>query len=110
MSLADSNPCLDCGACCATFRVSFYWSEAETLGLPTELTEQVNAWFACMRGTNQPQPRCAALAGTVGQQVGCTIYASRPRPCDELTEGSYSCHKARARHGLPPLALPDSGA
>jgi Fe-S-cluster containining protein len=56
MSLADSNPCLDCGACCASFRVSFYWSEAEARGLPAELTEQVNAWFSCMAGTNQARP------------------------------------------------------
>ncbi len=103
MSLADSNPCLDCGACCATFRVSFYWSEAETLGLPTELTEQVNAWFACMRGTNQPQPRCAALAGTVGQEVSCQVYGHRPSPCHEVEAGGSQCAKARAHHGLPIL-------
>lgn len=103
MSLADSNPCLDCGACCATFRVSFYWSEAEALGLPTELTEQVNAWFACMRGTNQPQPRCAALAGTIGREVSCHVYARRPSPCREVQAGDSQCAKARARHGLPAL-------
>ncbi|THB82127.1 YkgJ family cysteine cluster protein, partial [Pantoea allii] len=22
-----SNPCVSCGACCAHFRVSFYWAE-----------------------------------------------------------------------------------
>ena len=103
MSLADSNPCLDCGACCVTFRVSFYWSEAEALGLPTELTEQVNAWFACMRGTNQLQPRCAALAGTVGREVSCQVYGQRPSPCHEVQAGDSQCAKARARHGLPTL-------
>ena len=28
MSTSDANHCLDCGACCAFFRVSFYWAEA----------------------------------------------------------------------------------
>lgn len=38
-----SEPCLDCGACCATFRVSFYWTEADaSLGgtVPEELVTQ----------------------------------------------------------------------
>ena len=39
--MSAANPCLDCGACCASFRVSFYWSEAEARGLPAEMTEQV---------------------------------------------------------------------
>ncbi|EGR9493162.1 YkgJ family cysteine cluster protein, partial [Escherichia coli] len=24
----NPNPCMTCGACCAFFRVSFYWAEA----------------------------------------------------------------------------------
>jgi len=26
---SSDNPCLSCGACCAAFRVSFYWREAD---------------------------------------------------------------------------------
>ncbi|MBB8903342.1 YkgJ family cysteine cluster protein, partial [Escherichia coli] len=26
--MSDLNPCITCGACCAFFRVSFYWAEA----------------------------------------------------------------------------------
>ncbi|MBR7358785.1 YkgJ family cysteine cluster protein, partial [Klebsiella pneumoniae] len=26
--MSDINPCMTCGACCAYFRVSFYWAEA----------------------------------------------------------------------------------
>ena len=44
-----------------------------------------------------------ALTGTVGESVGCSIYTLRAAPCRELTEGSYACDKARARHGLPAL-------
>jgi hypothetical protein len=25
----SDNPCVSCGACCAHFRVSFYWAEAD---------------------------------------------------------------------------------
>ncbi|HBP8873638.1 TPA: YkgJ family cysteine cluster protein, partial [Escherichia coli] len=25
----NPNPCMRCGACCAFFRVSFYWAEAD---------------------------------------------------------------------------------
>ena len=29
MCAAMWNPCITCGACCAYFRASFYWTEAE---------------------------------------------------------------------------------
>ena len=41
-----SHPCLTCGACCAFFRVSFHWSEADPeMGgvVPIELTEPLRA-------------------------------------------------------------------
>ncbi|MGE8323794.1 MAG: YkgJ family cysteine cluster protein, partial [Pseudomonas sp.] len=25
--MSEYNPCLDCGACCGYFRVSFFWGE-----------------------------------------------------------------------------------
>lgn len=99
-----SNPCLNCGACCATFRVSFYWSEAISLKLPEALTEQVNPWFSCMAGTNHKNPRCQALSGEIGQPTRCQVYQQRPSPCHELQPGEDKCIRARSRHGLPPLA------
>ncbi|HWU69743.1 MAG TPA: YkgJ family cysteine cluster protein, partial [Pseudoxanthomonas sp.] len=36
------HPCLSCGACCAIFRVSLHWSEADPEQggrVPIELTE-----------------------------------------------------------------------
>lgn len=104
----EHNPCLDCGACCASFRVSFYWSEAEAKGLPETLTEQIHPFFACMRGTNAEQPHCKALSGVVGQQVACTVYTRRPDVCKEVTAGDDKCSRARARHGLSPLAGGDT--
>jgi uncharacterized protein len=107
-----SHPCLSCGACCAQFRVAFHWSEADPFlgrGIAPELTETLDPHRLAMRGTQARQPRCAALAGTVGEQVACGIYAQRPSPCRELVPAwehghpSPQCDRARAAHGLPPL-------
>lgn len=97
------NPCVTCGACCAAYRVSFYWSEADAKGLPEQLTEQVNHFYSCMAGTNRPQPHCQALAGQVGQQVACSVYAQRPETCKEVQVGDEKCNGARLKYGLPPL-------
>lgn len=92
--------CQSCGACCAAFRVSFYWTEALVNHIPDALVEQVSAVHGCMAGTNQAAPHCAALVGEVGARVSCRIYASRPSPCREVTPGDARCLTARARHGL----------
>ena len=99
----EPNPCVTCGACCAAYRVSFYWAEAETKGLPPHLTRQINHFYSCMAGTSQPQPHCQALAGQVGQQVSCTVYAQRPDTCKQVQVGDEKCNGARLKHGLPPL-------
>ncbi len=99
-SVDTANPCLACGACCASFRVSFYWAEADARGIPIELTEQVNQRFSCMAGTNCANPRCAALDGEVGHKAGCRIYAQRPEPCREVQAGDAQCATARAKYGM----------
>jgi Fe-S-cluster containining protein len=96
----QENICLSCGACCAAYRVSFYWSEAKELGLEDEMTEMVNSWRACMAGTNRRSPLCRGLQGIVGRQVFCLVYAKRPAPCRELQPGDDKCNRARIRHGL----------
>jgi hypothetical protein len=116
----ESNPCLRCGACCAHFRVSFYWGEADAARggtVPVEFTEDLTDFRRCMKGTNQPHPRCVALQGVIGQAVRCSIYADRPTPCREFavdwtpaglvteTEDLARCAAARAAWGLPPLDL-----
>jgi Fe-S-cluster containining protein len=92
--------CQRCGACCAAYRVSFYWAEAEVLGLPPDLVQPLTPVLACLAGTNQAQPHCAALDGRVGESVACRAYAQRPSPCRELQAGDDQCRRARARHGL----------
>jgi len=101
----NDTPCLSCGACCASFRVSFYWAEADDAGggcVPARLTEQVNAHLRCMAGTQGKSPRCVALRGEVGKQVSCAIYERRPSPCREFDllheDGSPNprCQRLRA--------------
>lgn len=95
--------CQRCGACCAHYRVSFYWAEADDAPggrVPVGLTESVSPLMRCMAGTNHRAPHCGALQGQVGQQVGCRIYADRPTPCREVQPGDAQCLKARAAHGL----------
>ncbi|AMG58795.1 YkgJ family cysteine cluster protein [Pantoea vagans] len=109
-----SNPCVSCGACCAHFRVSFYWAEADDAGglVPTELTEPLSLLMRNMRGTNDRARRCVALQGDIGGCVSCGIYEQRPTPCREFSmsgeEGIHNeaCDRARARYGLPPLFAP----
>jgi hypothetical protein len=77
------NPCLRCGACCAHYRVSFYWGEAdpEQGGMvPPDLVQGIDGFRRCMNGTNQSNPCCIALQGEIGQEVHCTIYENRPTP------------------------------
>jgi hypothetical protein len=83
--------------------VSFYWAEAEPL--PAALTRPLGRWYACMAGTEAPQPRCEALQGEIGGTVACSVYADRPSPCRELQPGEDKCVRARRRHGLPPLGI-----
>jgi len=99
------NPCLDCGACCVTYRVSFYWAEADALGLPEHLTEQLTPVYGCMAGTNRAQPRCVLLKGEVGREVACGDYERRPSACREVQAGDDKCRKARLRHGMLPLEV-----
>ncbi len=109
------SPCLQCGACCAPYRVSFY--RGEVLGtdnaVPDELVEEVTPFRVAMRGTLHAPVRCEALEGVIGGACRCTIYERRPSPCQEVlpswqdgTPDSH-CDQARAKHGLPPLTLAD---
>lgn len=73
------------------------------------MTEKLNDFRRCMKGSNQLPRRCAALAGTPGDRVFCTIYEQRPTPCREFPvyfeDGSPNpkCDELRAIIGLPPL-------
>jgi uncharacterized protein len=108
----SDNPCTRCGACCASFRVDFAREELMSEGgsVPDGLAAPITATLCRMHGADRAQPRCAALAGTVGVDARCGIYEWRPSPCREFGalapfgRGDAACTRARARHGLPPLA------
>lgn len=111
MSHMPANPCLSCGACCAFYRASFYWAEAEDNGaggIPPDMTEKLNDFRLVMKGTSSIPPRCIALSGFIGLGVACSIYERRPSICREL-EPSWqnnapnpACDKARLAWGLDP--------
>ena len=112
------DPCLTCGACCASFRVSFYWAESdETVAccVPAHLTCHVAPLLCAMKGTDQPHPWCVALRGSVGVSVRCSIYERRPSVCHEVLPSGQDgvanpwCDRARALWGLPPLGLALAG-
>ncbi|MEE3649309.1 MULTISPECIES: YkgJ family cysteine cluster protein [unclassified Brenneria] len=107
----SDNACMHCGACCAYFRVSFYWAEADDGGgvVPALLTEPLTPFLRCMQGSNSKNPRCCALEGKIGVNVSCSIYVNRPSPCREFMQSGKNgqindaCNRARASYGLPPL-------
>jgi Fe-S-cluster containining protein len=107
------HPCLKCGACCASFRVSFHSKEVLHGGLwkvPLAMTENGgNSWLS-MKGTDRKhRPACAALEGVIGKSVSCQIYLQRPSPCRNFLasfeDGRHRprCDEARKKHGLRPL-------
>ncbi len=107
--MSESNPCMSCGACCAHYRVSFYWGESNAAPggfVPVEFTEQVNPQMLCMKGTNNYPPRCAALRGEVGKQVSCAIYENRPTTCREFNvyelDGTPNTRCFKLRGIVPP--------
>jgi Fe-S-cluster containining protein len=78
------STCLSRGACCATYRVSFYCGEMDGSPggrAPSALVEQITPTLAAMRGTMQQPPRCIALRDEAGD----------------------ACDTARRRHGPPVL-------
>ena len=107
--------CQKCGACCAVYRVSFYWGETlpDSFAVPAELTEPVNSLRAAMKGTSNIPPRCTALEGALGEYTNCTIYSNRPSPCRSF-QASFEngvreerCDEARRLHGMKPLTPED---
>lgn len=107
------HPCL---TCCAYFRVSFHWSEADSaLGgqVPPALTQPLRSHELAMRGTSQARPRCIALDAEIGVRSRCSIHPVRPSVCAAVPaswdsgQPSPQCDKARLAHGLPALTPAD---
>ena len=110
------NPCITCGACCAHYRVSFYWAEADDAtpqGVPVRMTKKLSEFRRYMIGIDGKNRRCIDLHGEVGKGVHCSIYEQRPSPCRgfepswEHGKQRERCDKARLTLGLRPLAPED---
>jgi uncharacterized protein len=115
-SINDMNPCLTCGACCAFYRASFYWAEADDVPggtVPAELTEPFNGFRRVMKGTQANPPRCIALQGEIGIIVLCSIYDKRSTICRDFEFSGKNgitnerCDQARLAWHLPPLPTDD---
>ncbi|MCC8402654.1 YkgJ family cysteine cluster protein [Paraburkholderia sp. MMS20-SJTN17] len=101
-----SHVCQSCGACCAQFRVSFYWGETDSTtpgGVPESLTTPISPHRVAMRGTEAKPVRCIALVGETGKSVACSIYERRSSTCREFEAGSERCIEARKALGFGPL-------
>lgn len=97
--------CMNCGACCAHFRVSFYAGETDfhtVDGVPVDTVEAISPFRVCMQGTRGKVPRCTQLNGVIGKSVSCQIYQNRSTACRDFEAGSEACIRARIAHGLEP--------
>lgn len=101
-----SLSCQDCGACCVSFRVSFYWAESDAHPdgtVPQHLTIPISPHHVAMRGTECKPVRCIALEGEVGQFVSCSIYPLRASSCRQFNPDDPRCNEIRQKFGLPPI-------
>jgi Fe-S-cluster containining protein len=109
--MSEVSPCLNCGACCSHFRVSFFWGECASSGgtVPDDLVASISPSRVAMLGTDCKPTRCISLKGEVGSTVQCSIYEQRSSTCREFEaswengEANIDCDAARAAFGLPPL-------
>lgn len=103
----EDNPCLDCGACCEHFRVSFYQGELKSLGgtVDDSLVIPINNFLVAMKGTEYGSGRCVALQADSVEKK-CSIYQERPSVCrkyhvwDENGIPNPKCQELRAKRGL----------
>ena len=70
--------------------------------MPEHYTEPVTSVYSCMAGTNQKNPRCIALEGSIGEQVSCGMYL-RSSSCKEVQIADAQCNKARMAHNMIPF-------
>ena len=110
--MTERNPCLNCGACCALFKVAFEQTETDANAggkVPVHYTVNIDQFRCAMLGTERVHKRCAALQGSVGNAVSCSIYSRRPSCCRNF-RGSWEkdivnpvCDRARVTYGLHPF-------
>ncbi|TLD77063.1 YkgJ family cysteine cluster protein [Escherichia coli] len=111
IKMSNPNPYMTCGACCAFFRVSFYWAEADDAGgnVPASLTEQISplsSLYARHQSEKSPMSRSGHHPA---ENAYCSVYKNRPSICREFAmsgengEINEACNRARAKYGLPEI-------
>ena len=103
--------CLTCGACCQSlFCVGVRPSDKVDAGLYWDITsEGENEELVVDRYLRRDGETlaCAALSGTIGERVACTIYETRPKMCHHFDAGSDRCHAIRRAYGIEPFLTID---
>ncbi len=83
--MSEINPCMTCGACCAYFRVSFYWAEADDAGglVPSALTEPLTPFLPPISARAAARP-CLAISAmpftALFMKTGLRRVANSPCP------------------------------
>ena len=102
----EAQNCLECGACCYAD-----WDGPDYAHVTSEESAELEAaghGHLLYRDGGALKTaydtygncKCAALTGTLGGQVSCSIYDLRPQVCQRFTAGSAACHGARRAAGL----------
>ncbi len=99
----SESPCQSCGACCAYSQNWPRFSTEDDAALDLIPAKFVNGKQSGMRCDGD---RCSALAGRIGVETSCVIYAVRPEVCRTCMPGDVECALARSKWGLPVLASP----
>jgi uncharacterized protein len=99
--------CMTCGACCASMlcvgvRPGEQISDEDYWDITVEVENGEILVDRYLR-RNGETLACAALDGTVGEQVSCRIYEQRPRICHHFEAGSDRCHAVRRAFGFEPF-------
>lgn len=99
--------CITCGACCISSYPSHSYvhvsaADATLLsrGEQDELlieSRHPSLGKLAMRARldSSGRSRCAALRGSAGDCVSCSVYDRRPTVCRKFEPGSYACDAAR---------------
>lgn len=96
--------CLTCGACCQSLLcVGVRPSDIVDPELSWDITVETDEGEIVVDRylkRNGETLACAALDGTIGERVACTIYETRPKMCHHFDAGSDRCHAIRRAFGI----------
>jgi uncharacterized protein len=103
--------CLTCGACCQSLLcVGVRPSDSVDPKIVWDVTVETGGKEIVVDRylkRNGETLACAALEGTIGERVVCTIYETRPVMCHHFDAGSDRCHAIRRAFGIEPFLTLD---